>query len=64
MAEEHLILMVANTYKKLPFEERAVKIRKLCRQSSDTREFIKNRLPDLYREAYPNGHTPVEYEAQ
>jgi hypothetical protein len=54
MGEEHLIEAVAKRYKTMEPKKRVVEIRKLARQSPETREFLKKSFPDLYREAYPN----------
>ena len=54
MAEEHLIAVIAKRYRAMPPEKRVVEVRKLARQSTDTREFLKKYFPDLYREAHPN----------
>jgi len=55
MGEEHLIQVMAKRYKAMPPEKRMVEVRKLARQSSETREFLKTNFPDLYNEAHPNG---------
>ena len=54
MAEEHLIAVMAKRYKSMPPEKRMVEVRKLARQSPQTREFLKVNFPDLYKEAYPD----------
>ena len=55
MGEEHLIAVMVKRYASMPPEKRMVEIRKLARQSSDIREFLKKSFPDLYAEAHPNG---------
>lgn len=52
--EEHLMLVMAKRYKSMPPEKRMVEIRKLARQSSDIRDFLKKNFSDMYKEAYPN----------
>jgi hypothetical protein len=54
MAEEHLIAMMVKRYKTMVPEKRIVEVRKLARQSTETREFLKQNFPDFYKEAYPN----------
>lgn len=52
MSEKHLIVAISKRLKGMPLRKRTEKIRKLVRESSANKCFIRKILPNLYQEAF------------
>jgi hypothetical protein len=53
-ADENLVALLRKRYMSMPADKRMVEVRKLARQSTAQRDFLKKFIPDLYAEAHPN----------
>jgi hypothetical protein len=53
VSEKHLIEAIASRYKEMKPEDRVAEIRELTSRSAEDAEFIRQKFPELFAEAFP-----------